>query len=69
MSRKMRRAKLSLTKSGGKRGGSSTFRATLPTSWIREMGLSEEARNVKLFFDGEQIIIKNNEEEIGEEEN
>jgi hypothetical protein len=55
---------LSLTKSGGKRGGSSIFRATLPTSWIREMGLSEETRNIKLFFDGEQIIIKNNEEEI-----
>ncbi len=62
MSRKIRRAILSVSKSGGKRGGSSTFRATLPTTWVRQMGLSEEIRNVKLFFDGEQIIIKNNEE-------
>ena len=64
MSRKIRRAILSVGKSGGKRGGSSTFRVTLPTTWVRQMGLSEEVRNIKLFFDGEQIIIKNNEEEI-----
>ena len=64
MSRKIRRAILSVGKSGGKRGGSSTFRATLPTTWVRQMGLGEEVRNIKLFFDGEQIIIKNNEEEI-----
>src|SRR5690606_36550709 len=38
--KRIRRARLSVGKSGGKRGGSSTFRATLPTSWIREMGLS-----------------------------
>ena len=62
--KRVRRAKLSVSASGGKRGGSSTFRATLPTSWIREMGLSEEFRNVKLEFDGEQIVIKNNKEEI-----
>lgn len=61
--KRIRRAKLSVNASGGKRGGSSTFRATLPTSWIREMGLGEKARNLKLEFDGEQIIIKNNEEE------
>src|SRR5690554_3499263 len=61
--KRIRRARLSVGKSGGKRGGSSTFRATLPTSWIREMGLGEKARNLKLEFDGEQIIIKSNEEE------
>lgn len=63
MRTRTRRAKLSVGKSGGKRGGSSTFRATLPTSWIREMGLSEETRDIKLEFDGEQIIVKSNEEE------
>src|SRR5690554_2273150 len=62
--KRARRAILSVGKSGGKRGGSSTFRATLPTSWIREMGLSEDVRDIKLEFDGERIIIKNNEEEI-----
>ena len=61
--KRTRRAKLSVGVSGGERGGSSTFRATLPTSWIREMGLGEKARNVKLEFDGEQIIVKSNEEE------
>jgi len=28
------------------------------------MGLDEEKRNLKLYFDGKRIIIKNNEEEI-----
>ena len=37
--------------------GNSTFRATLPTKWIREMGLDENTRNLKLKFDGEKIII------------
>lgn len=61
--KRTRRAKLSVGVSGGKRGGSSTFRATLPTSWIREMGLGEKTRDIKLEFDGEQIIVKSNEEE------
>ena len=61
--KRARRAKLSVSASGGERGGSSTFRATLPTSWIREMGLSEDIRDIKLEFDGEQIIVKSNEEE------
>ena len=59
-----RKARMIVNVSGGKRGGSSIFRATLPTTWVRQMGLGEEVRNIKLFFDGEQIIIKNNEEEI-----
>lgn len=64
MRTRSRKARMIVNVSGGKRGGSSTFRATLPTTWVRQMGLGEEARNIKLFFDGEQIIIKNNEEEI-----
>ena len=54
----VRKAKMIVNKSGA---GSSTFRATLPSSWVREMGLDEEKRNLKLYFDGERIIIKNNE--------
>mgnify|MGYP001431555535 FL=1 len=57
----VRKAKMIVNTSGA---GSSTFRATLPSSWVREMGLDEEKRNLKLYFDGERIIIKNNEEEI-----
>lgn len=64
MRTRTRRAKLTVSTSGGKRGGSSTFRATLPTTWVREMGLSEDVRNIKLEFDGEQVVIKNNKEEI-----
>ena len=51
----VRKAKMIVNKSGA---GSSTFRATLPTSWIREMGLSEEIRELILGFDGKKIIIK-----------
>lgn len=58
---KKRRAKMVVNKAGS---GSSTFRVTLPASWIRQMGLGEDNRHLKLFFDGKQIIIKNNEEEI-----
>ena len=59
-----RKAKMIVSKSGS---GSNTFRATLPTLWVRQIGLDEEHRNLKLFFDGEKIIIKNNEEEIKNE--
>lgn len=64
MRTRTRRAILSVGKSGGKRGGSSTFRATLPTCWVRRMGLGENVRDIKLEFDGERIIIRNNKEEI-----
>ena len=57
----VRKAKMIVNTSGA---GSSTFRATLPSTWVRKMGLDEEKRNLKLYFDGERIIIKNNEEEI-----
>lgn len=59
----IRKAKLlaNTRKSGS---GGTTFRATLPSTWIRKMGLSEKNRDLKLEFDGKQIIIKNNEEEV-----
>lgn len=44
--------------------GGSTFRATLPTNWVRKMGLSEDIRDLKLEFDGEKIVITNNAEEM-----
>lgn len=44
--------------------GGTTFRATLPTSWIRQMGLSEDYRDLKLVFNGKEITIKNNKEEV-----
>lgn len=56
-----KKALLTVNKGGS---GSSTFRATLPTSWIREMKLNEDTRNIKIEFDGTRIVITNNEEEI-----
>jgi hypothetical protein len=37
--------------------GSSTFRATLPSEWIRKMGLDEGERGLILEFNGESIKI------------
>lgn len=51
-----RKAKLAATKGGS---GSSTFRVTLPTKWIRKMELSEESRDIKLEFDGKTITVRN----------
>lgn len=59
----IRKAKLVVTKGGS---GSSTFRATLPTSWIREMGLDEETRDLILLFDGKKITVLKEEEEMQE---
>lgn len=50
-----RRAKLVVNKAGS---GSTTFRSTLPAAWIREMGLDENNRDLRLIFDGEKIIIE-----------
>ena len=55
-----RKAKLIATKGGS---GSSTFRATIPSSWVRRMGLNEETRGLVLKFNGEKIIIENDKEE------
>lgn len=54
----IRQAKLLATKGGS---GSSTFRATLPTSWVREMGLSEDNREMMLVFNENSIMIKSKE--------
>lgn len=53
-----RKAKMIVNKAGA---GNSTFRATLPALWIREMGLGEEERELLLKFDGEKIIIEKKE--------
>lgn len=59
-----RKAKLTVAKSGGTASKSGvTFRATLPSVWIKEMGLSETERNLKLSFDGVKIIIEKDNEE------
>lgn len=52
-------AKVIFNKSGGTAGsGGITNRVTIPTTWVREMGITEEDREVILKFDGETIIIR-----------
>ncbi|CAM2972654.1 hypothetical protein HAHI6034_11795 [Hathewaya histolytica] len=48
---------VSLVKSGS---GSTTGRVVLPSLWLKEMGISQEDRAVKVLFDGEEIRIMKN---------
>lgn len=56
---KERTLKVSFNKSGGtsSRNGITT-RITLPTSWIKELGITEENREVIAILDNNKIIIK-----------
>lgn len=38
--------------------GSMSTKVSIPISWIRQMGISQDDRNVVLEFDGKQIIVK-----------
>ena len=51
-----RQLKVSFNKSGGK--GGITNRITIPTMWIKEMGIDSESREVIATFDGNKIIIE-----------
>lgn len=54
-----KRARVIFNKSGGTAGkGGITNRITIPTTWVKEMGITEEQREVNISFDGEKIIIK-----------
>ena len=51
-------AKVSFNKSGGTaRGKAITNRITIPTSWIKQLEITEENRDVKLILDNDKIII------------
>lgn len=52
-----RELKVTFNKSGA---GSQTNRITIPTSWIREMDVTEDDRNVEVTFnkDNKTITIK-----------
>ena len=54
-----RKAKILFNRSGGTAGkGGITNRVTLPTKWIKEMGLTEDNREVFISFDGQKITIQ-----------
>ena len=54
-------AKVSFNKSGGTaRGTAITNRITIPTSWIKNLGITEDDRQVKLRLEKSKIIIEKN---------
>lgn len=54
-----RNLKVGFNKSGGTAGkGGITNRITIPTAWIKEMGIDSESREVIATFDGNKIIIE-----------
>lgn len=50
-------AKMIFNKSGGT-GKGITNRLTIPTSWVKDMGLSFEDREVEIEFNGKEIVIR-----------
>ena len=53
-----RRAKLIVNKSGGTVSEKSkTYRVTIPNSWVEQLGLNDNCRDIELAFDGNKIII------------
>lgn len=53
-----RSAKVNISSAGGTASGKAhTCKVTLPTKWLKEMGVTESQREVRLEFDGTKIII------------
>ncbi len=50
-----RQLKVSFNKSGS---GSISSSVRLPISWLKEMNISKEEREIEVIFDNEKIIIK-----------
>lgn len=57
-----RKAAVSITNAGGTAGkNSKRYRITIPSSWAKEMGVSEESREVVISFDGIEMTIRKEE--------
>lgn len=55
----IQKAKLIVGEAGGTAGkGSLTYKLSLPSRWIKALGLGAQERRLELCFDGEQIIIR-----------
>lgn len=53
-----RQGKIIIHASGGTAAkGASTYKLTLPSAWMKEMGINESDREVELSFDGSAITI------------
>lgn len=54
-----RYGKINISAAGGTAGkGSKTYKITLPSSWLLEMDLNQNNRQVELSFDGDSITIE-----------
>ena len=54
-----RNAKLIINKSGGTASEKSkTYRVTIPNSWIEQLGISEDNREIELSFNGSEITVR-----------
>lgn len=54
-----RYGRINISAAGGTAGrGAKTYKITLPTSWLQEMGFDQNNRQVELSFDGESITIE-----------
>lgn len=53
-----RNAKVNISSAGGTASnGSRTYKVTLPTKWLKEMGVTEGQRELHLEFDGTKIVL------------
>ena len=54
-----RNAKLIINKSGGTASEKSkTYRVTIPNSWVEQLGISEDNREIELSFNGSEITVR-----------
>ena len=54
-----RNAKLIVNKSGGTASEKSkTYRVTIPNSWVEQLGISEDNREIELSFNGSEITVR-----------
>ena len=54
-----RKAKIIVGAAGGTaHKGSKTYKVSLPSAWINELGLNEDNRDIELIFDGEKIVFQ-----------
>lgn len=55
----VRKRNVSIGKAGGNASvNAKTYKISIPSNWMTEMGITEENREVRLSFDGEKIIIE-----------
>ena len=58
-----RTTKVNISSAGGTASkGSRTYKVTLPTTWMDEMGIDISKRTLELIFDGNQILLTRNKD-------